>query len=37
MRIEQEWVDEVLVLSVRGRRNTDHRADRLRQMIDRWW
>ena len=34
MQIEQQWTDEVLVLSVRGKLNTEHRAETLRQTID---
>ena len=34
MRIEQQWTDEVLVLSVRGKLSTKHRAETLRQTID---
>ena len=34
MRIDQQWTDDVLVLSVRGKLNTEHRAETLRQTID---
>ncbi len=34
MRIVQQWTDEVLVLSVRGKINTERRANTLRQTID---
>ena len=34
MRIEQQWTDEVLVLSVRGKLNSERRADTLRRTID---
>ena len=34
MRIEQQWTDDVLVLFVRGKLNTEHRAATLRQTID---
>lgn len=34
MRIDQQWTDEVLVLSVRGKLNTAHRADTLRRTMD---
>ena len=34
MRIEQQWTDDVLVLSVRGKINTERRANTLRQTID---
>ena len=34
MRIEQRWIDEVLVLSVRGKLNTDEQREMLRTGIE---
>ena len=34
MRIEKQWIDGVLVMSVRGKLNTERRANTLRQTVD---